>query len=267
MRTNVASGRRSAAAYRVAWAGLQVATLALIVLLLSAGVARAAGGEAELMPAGNDIHNVASLQRGARNFMNYCSGCHSAQFVRYNRIAADLQIPEADLKANLMFTGERPFDTIRTSMNAEDARRWFGNAPPDLSLIARSRGTDYLYTFLMTFYADPTKAMGTNNLVLPGTAMPHVLASLQGLQVAEFETVRHGATTSEEFRQFQLVQKGTMTPEEYDGVVRDTVNFLEYIGEPVQAKRQRLGVWVILFLLLFTVLAWLLKKEYWKDVR
>jgi ubiquinol-cytochrome c reductase cytochrome c1 subunit len=268
MRTNVASGSCSAAAYRVAWAGLQAATLALIGLLLSAGVARAAGGEAQLMPAGNDIHNVASLQRGARNFMNYCSGCHSAQFVRYNRIAADLQIPESELKANLMFTGGRPFDTIRTSMNAEDARRWFGNAPPDLSLIARSRGTDYLYTFLKTFYADPTKPMGTNNLVLPGTAMPHVLAPLQGLQVAEFESVQHGGgATSEEFRQFQLAQKGALTPAEYEGFVRDTVNFLEYIGEPVQAKRQRLGVWVILFLLLFTVLAWLLKKEYWKDVR
>lgn len=267
MRTNVGFAGRSAAAYRLAWAGLQAATLALICLFLFTGVARAAAGGAELLPAGNDIHNTASLQRGARNFMNYCTGCHSAQFVRYNRIAADLQIPESELKANLMFTGERPFDTIRTAMNAEDARRWFGNAPPDLSLIARSRGPDYLYTFLKTFYVDPTKSMGTNNLVLPGTAMPHVLASLQGLQAAEFETVQHGATKSEEFRRFELVQKGTLTPEQYDEFVRDTVNFLEYIGEPVQAKRQRLGVWVILFLLLFTVLAWLLKKEYWKDVR
>jgi ubiquinol-cytochrome c reductase cytochrome c1 subunit len=187
--------------------------------------------------------------------------------VRYNRIAADLQIPESELKANLMFTGERPFDTIKTSMHAEDARRWFGNVPPDLSLIARSRGPDYVYTFLKTFYADPTKSTGVNNLVLPGTAMPHVLASLQGLQVAEFETVQHGDAKSEEFRQFQLAQKGTLTPEQYDEFVRDTVNFLEYIGEPVQAKRQQLGVWVILFLLLFTVFAWLLKKEYWKDVR
>jgi ubiquinol-cytochrome c reductase cytochrome c1 subunit len=267
MPTELQNGGRPAAAYRFAWAALQVATLALIGLFLFAGVARAAGGEAELLPAGNDIHNTASLQRGARNFMNYCTGCHSAQFVRYNRIAADLQIPESELKANLMFTGERPFDTIRTSMNAEDARRWFGNAPPDLSLIARSRGPDYLYTFLKTFYVDPTKSTGTNNLVLPGTAMPHVLASLQGLQAAEFETVQHGGTKSEEFRQFQLVQKGTLSPAEYDQFVRDTVNFLEYIGEPVQAKRQRLGVWVILFLLVFTVLAWLLKKEYWKDVR
>jgi ubiquinol-cytochrome c reductase cytochrome c1 subunit len=267
MRTDVESGSRSAASYRLAWAGLQVATLALIALFLFAGSARAAGGEAELMRAGNDIHNVASLQRGARNFMNYCSGCHSAQFVRYNRIAADLQIPESELKANLMFTGERPFDTIKTAMHAEDARRWFGNAPPDLSLIGRSRGSDYLYTFLKTFYADPTKSTGTNNLVLPGTAMPHVLAPLQGLQVAEFETVQHGGTTSEEFRRFELAQKGALTPAQYDEFVRDTVNFLEYIGEPVQAKRQQLGVWVILFLLLFTVLAWLLKKEYWKDVR
>jgi ubiquinol-cytochrome c reductase cytochrome c1 subunit len=267
MRTEAASGGRPARAYRLAWAALQVATLALIGLFLSAGVARAAGAGAPLMSAGNDIHNVASLQRGARNFMNYCAGCHSAQFVRYNRIAADLQIPESELKANLMFTGGRPFDTIRTAMNAEDARRWFGNAPPDLSLIARSRGPDYLYTFLKTFYADPTKATGVNNLVLPGTAMPHVLAPLQGLQVAEFEKVEHRGVTTEEFRQFQLIQKGALSPAEYEGFVRDTVNFLEYIGEPVQAKRQRLGVWVLLFVLLFTVLAYLLKKEYWKDVR
>jgi ubiquinol-cytochrome c reductase cytochrome c1 subunit len=246
-----------------AWA----AALAVAGAMLAGTAAQAAEGAAELMRAGNDIHNAASLQRGARNFMNYCSGCHSAQFVRYNRIAADLQIPEAELKANLMFTGERPFDTIKTSMHAEDARRWFGNVPPDLSLIARSRGTDYVYTFLKTFYADPTKSTGVNNLALPGTAMPHVLAPLQGLQVAEFEAVQHGGTTLQQFRQFQLAQPGTLTPAQYEEFVRDTVNFLDYIGEPVQAKRQRMGVWVMLFLLLFTVLAWLLKKEYWKDVR
>jgi ubiquinol-cytochrome c reductase cytochrome c1 subunit len=267
MPTEIATRARPSAAYRAAWAGLQVATLLLVGLFLFAGSARAAGGETALMHAGNDIHNLASLQRGARNFMNYCSGCHSAQFVRYNRIASDLQIPESELKANLMFTGERPFDTIKTSMHAEDARRWFGNVPPDLSLIARSRGPDYVYTFLKTFYADPTKSTGVNNLVLPGTAMPHVLAPLQGLQVAEFETVQHGDSKTEEFRQFQLAQKGTLSPAQYEEFVRDTVNFLEYIGEPVQAKRQQLGVWVILFLLLFTILGWLLKKEYWKDVR
>jgi ubiquinol-cytochrome c reductase cytochrome c1 subunit len=253
--------------YAMTWTGLQAATLALIGFCFAAGSAHAAGGEMALMPAGNDINNTASLQRGARNFMNYCSGCHSAQYVRYNRIAADLGIPEAELKSNLMFTGERPFDTIRTSMHAEDARRWFGNVPPDLSLIARSRSPDYVYTFLKTFYVDPSKSTGVNNLALPGTAMPHVLSALQGLQTAEFETVQHGGTSSQEFKKFELVQKGTLTEAQYDEFVRDTVNFLEYIGEPVQAKRQALGVWVMLFLLLFTALAYLLKKEYWKDVR
>jgi ubiquinol-cytochrome c reductase cytochrome c1 subunit len=247
--------------------GLRVAALALAGLLVAAGPAVAAEGEAELLPAGNDITNIPSLQRGARNFMNYCSGCHSAQYMRYNRIAEDLGISEEELQANLMFAGGRPFDTIRTAMPAEDARTWFGNVPPDLSLIARSRGTDYLYTFLKTFYADDTKAHGVNNLVLPGTAMPHVLASLQGLQTAEFETVRHGDNETQEFKQFQLAQPGTLTPQQYDEFVRDTVNFLEYMGEPVKVKRQQLGVWVILFLLVFTAFAWLLKREYWRDVR
>jgi ubiquinol-cytochrome c reductase cytochrome c1 subunit len=253
--------------YAMTWTGLQAATLALVGLCFAAGSARAAGGEMDLLHAGNDIHNTASLQRGARNFMNYCSGCHSAQYVRYNRVAADLGIPEEELKANLMFTGERSFDTIQTSMDAEDARRWFGNAPPDLSLIARSRSPDYVYTFLKTYYSDPTKSTGVNNLALPGTAMPHVLAALQGLQVAEFETVRRGGASSQEFRQFQLVQKGSLSAAQYDEFVRDTVNFLEYIGEPIQAQRQKLGVWVMLFLLVFTAFAYLLKKEYWKDVR
>jgi ubiquinol-cytochrome c reductase cytochrome c1 subunit len=247
---------------------LVAALLAVVCAFVAVpGAARAAGGEAELEPAGNDINNIASLQRGARNFMNYCSGCHSAQYVRYNRVAEDLGIPEDTLKANLMFTGERPFDTIRSAMSPEDGRRWFGNAPPDLSLIARSRGSDYLYTFLRSFYVDPTKTNGTNNLVLPGTAMPHVLSSLQGLQKAVFRQESHGGASSEVFEKFELVSPGTLKPAEYDEFVRDTVNFLEYMGEPIQAKRQKLGVWVILFLLLFTALAYLLYKDYWRDVK
>lgn len=246
-------------------AGALLAALVCVVAL--PGAARAAGAEMEYEAAGNDIHNVASLQRGARNFMNYCSGCHSAQYVRYNRVAEDLGIPEDVLKTNLMFTGERPFDTIKSAMSPQEARQWFGNAPPDLSLIARSRGPDYLYTFLRSFYVDPSRPVGTNNLVLPGTAMPHVLASLQGLQHAVFKEEKHGGATTQVFEKFELVSPGTLKPAEYDEFVRDTVNFLEYIGEPVQAKRQQLGVWVILFLLLFTVFAYLLYREYWKDVK
>jgi ubiquinol-cytochrome c reductase cytochrome c1 subunit len=215
-----------------------------------------------LPPAGNDIRNEASLQRGARNFMNYCSGCHSAKYVRYNRVAADLHIGEAELRQNLMFTTEKPADTIVSAMPAADAKKWFGVVPPDLSLMARSRGTAYLSAFLHSFYRDPSRPTGVNNTMLPGTAMPHVLSTLQGVQTAEFKT-EDGRS---EFVKFDLTDKGSLTPAQYDDFVRDTVNFLEYIGEPVQATRQDLGVWVTLFLLLFAAFAYMLYKEYWRDV-
>ena len=219
-------------------------------------------------PAGNDIRNQGSLQRGARNFMNYCSGCHSAKFVRYNRIAKDLGIPEAELKSNLMFTADKPHETIQIAMRAEDAKKWFGNAPPDLSLISRARSSDYIYAFLRSFYADPTRPTGVNNTVLPGTAMPHVLAELQGVQTATFVSrPGEGGTTLTELEKFELTQSGTLTPDKYDEFVRDTVNFLQYIGEPIEVQRRDLGVWVTLFLLLFTGFSYLLYKEYWRDVR
>ena len=250
-----------------------LAALAGFVLALSLNHA-ALAGEGESYPAAdNDIHNVASLQRGARNFINYCSGCHSAQYVRYNRIGADLGISDADLRANLIFNPDtKSADVIRASMSADDAKRWFGNAPPDLSLIARSRGADYISAFLKSFYVDPSRPTGVNNLVLKGTAMPHVLASLQGVQSAEFKMVpvkmADGTSLEEpEFEKFVLTTPGSMTPEQYSEFVRDTVNFLVYIGEPGQVKRQSLGVWVILFLLLFTAFAYGMKKEYWKDVK
>src|SRR5712672_260809 len=148
---------------------------------LSVGVASAQEGEGSLPHAGADIKNTESLQRGARNFMNYCSGCHSLKFVRYNRMAKDLEIPEAELHANLMFTSEKPFDTVNSSMPA-DAEAWFGKQPPDLSLMARARSVDYIYGFLKGFYVDQARPWGVNNLVLPGTSMPAVLSSLQGLQ-------------------------------------------------------------------------------------
>ena len=223
----------------------------------------ALAGEGSFPSAGNDVRNLASLQRGARNFMNYCSGCHSAKFVRYNRVAADLNIPEAELKKNLMFTSDKPFETIRSAIATEDARKWFGNAPPDLSLMSRARGTDYIYAYLRSFYRDPTRPAGVNNTVLPGTAMPHVLADLQGVQTAVFSG---GEAGKGEFEKFELTDRGTLEPEKYDDFVRDTVNFLQYIGEPIETKRKDLGVWVTLFLLLFTAFAYLLNKEYWKDV-
>ncbi len=242
----------------------------LIVLLaaLVPAAAFASGGEARLEPAGNDVGNKASLQRGASNFVNYCLGCHSAKYVRYNRLAADLGISEDELIDNLMFTGERPHDTMKNGVNPDDAKRWFGVVPPDLSLVARARGTDYLYTFLRSFYADPSRATGVNNIVLPGAAMPHVLAELQGVQEAVWEGhVDAQGNAQKHFKEFKAGTPGKLTAEEYDQFVRDTVNFLDYIGEPAQLQRARLGFPVLAFLVFFTLLTWLLKKEYWKDVK
>jgi ubiquinol-cytochrome c reductase cytochrome c1 subunit len=243
--------------------------LALLAAVLAVPAASfAAGGGAQLAQAGNDIHNQASLQRGARNFVNYCLGCHTAKYVRYNRMAADIGLSEQQMIDHLMFTGDSPHQTMTNAMNPADARRWFGVAPPDLSLVARSKGPDYVYTFLRSFYADPTRASGTNNLALPGTAMPHVLWQLQGMQDAVWEghTDAQG-NVQKHFKEFKLSSPGTMSPDEFDTFVRDTVNFLEYIGEPVQARRQSLGYVVIAFLVFFTLLAYALKKEYWKDVK
>ncbi|NJD32043.1 MAG: cytochrome c1 [Gammaproteobacteria bacterium] len=243
-------------------------TKLLVLIAAIAPVAAFAAGEAHLERAGNDVGNRASLQRGARNFVNYCLGCHSAKYMRYNRMAADLGISEPQLIENLMFTGERPHDTMRIGMNPDDAKRWFGVVPPDLSLIARARGTDYLYTFLRSFYADPARPTGVNNIVLPGTAMPHVLWELQGVQEAVWEgSVDAAGNAQKHFKEFKPGAPGKMSPEEYDQFVRDTVNFLDYIGEPAQLQRTRLGFPVIAFLAFFSLLAYALKKEYWKDVK
>jgi ubiquinol-cytochrome c reductase cytochrome c1 subunit len=242
----------------------------LLVLLaaLAPTATFAAGGGAHLERANVDISNRASLQRGASNFVNYCLGCHSAKYVRYNRMAADIGITEQQLIDNLMFTGERPHDTMRIGINEDYARRWFGVVPPDLSLIARSRGADYVYTFLRSFYADPARTTGVNNLVLPGTAMPHVLWELQGTQEAVWEgQVDAQGNAQKHFKEFQLARPGQLTPDQYDAFVRDTVTFLEYIAEPAQLKRRALGFPVIAFLVFFTLLAWALKKEFWKDVK
>jgi ubiquinol-cytochrome c reductase cytochrome c1 subunit len=244
---------------------------ALVALaLLALPLASLAEEGAAYPAAGNDIRNRTSLRRGARNFMNYCSGCHSAQYVRYSRIGSDLGIPEPELKANLMFTAERPFETIKSALAPGDGRKWFGNAPPDLSLIARARSPDYLYAYLRSFYADPGRPTGVNNTVLPGTAMPHVLADLQGLQKAVY--VAHAAgeagagAAPEAIAKLELAVPGTLSTDKYDDFVRDTVNFLDYIAEPVQLKRRDIGVWVTLFLLVFTGFAYLLKREYFRDI-
>ena len=240
---------------------------AVIVLLLVglAGTATAQH-EAALDAAENNVANTASLQRGAKYFVNYCLGCHSAQYVRYNRLAEDLQLSEQQLTDNLMFTGEQPFDTMANAMRPEDSERWFNVTPPDLSLIARSRGTDYIYTFLRSFHIAPERATGVDNVVFPGTSMPHVLWQLQGTQRAVFSTdEEHGG--AEVFEGFETVRAGELSTEDFDEVVRDIVNFLDYIGEPIKRERQQLGIRVIGFLLVFLLIAYMLKKEIWKDVK
>ena len=229
----------------------------------------AAQPEAELESANNNIANTASLQRGAKYFVNYCLGCHSADYVRYNRLGQDLQLSDQQLLDNLMFTGERPYDTMKIAMRADDAAHWFGRTPPDLSLISRARGPDYLYSFLKSFYLDPSRPTGVNNTVLPGAAMPHVLWELQGYQKAVYagESDAQHTTVHRVLKGFELAQKGSLTPQEYDQFVRDTVNFLDYIGEPMQLKRQSLGLKVLGFLLIFFLFAYFLKQEYWKDVK
>jgi ubiquinol-cytochrome c reductase cytochrome c1 subunit len=223
--------------------------------------------------ADNEIANLPSLQRGARNFMSYCSGCHSLKYVRYSRVADDLKIAESLRDQYLVRPGDKFSDYIKASMPAADAQEWFGRPPPDLSLVARSRGSDWIFNFLTTFYSDPaSRQTGVNNLQLPGTAMPHVLASLQGVQTAVWREAEHAGedgkpVVSHEFKTFEPGVVGSLSPQQYDEFVRDTVNFLQYASDPTQVARQGLGVWVVLFLLLFTAIALMLKNEYWKDVR
>jgi ubiquinol-cytochrome c reductase cytochrome c1 subunit len=240
--------------------------LLITVGLLGAGAAMAEEGGIPLLESGTDIKNTESLQRGARNFMNYCSGCHSLKYLRYNRLAADLKIPESELAANLMFTSDKVFDNINSAM-PKDAEGWFGKQPPDLSLMARARGTDYIYSLFKGFYVDKTRPWGVNNLYLPSVAMPHVLQTLQGLQKPVFKNEPDAQGSARMVLVgVEPMTPGALKPEEYDQFVRDIANFLDYAGEPVKEKRQSMGVFVMLFLLVFFVFAYLLKKEYWQDV-
>ena len=190
------------------------------------------------LKANNDVSDIASLQRGARNFFNYCAGCHSLKFIRYNQIAEDLDLDEVELTQNLIFTQAKQEDPVTTNMLPDDSMRWFGKTPPDLSLITRSRGEDQVYNFLRTFYKDSNSPTGADNLVLPGTSMPNIL---------------------------WLVQE-ELDEKEFDQFTLDIVNFLDYVGEPIQSERKRVGIWVILFLLVFLIFSYGLYKDIWKDV-
>ncbi len=228
----------------------------------------ASGGGVDLESANIDPDNISSLQRGAANFMNYCSGCHSAQYVRYKTIGKDLDLSETMLVDNLMFNADQTFETIQASMPADAAARWYGVAPPDLSLMARAKGADYVYNFLKGFYVADDSPTGVDNLVLEGTSMPHVLWELQGYQEAHFVSHENedGSVTTT-FEGFEQVTRGELDSEDYDEFVRDTVNFLAYMAEPVRGFRVALGKRVLIYLIFFLVIAWMLKKQIWKDVK
>ena len=237
---------------------------ATFALGFAATPARASEGAA-LPHSGTDLGDKASLQRGARDFMNYCSGCHSLQYLRYSRMAEDLGLSEDDVQANLNFTGAKPGEQVHVALTEADATQFFGKMPPDLSVIARVRGSDWIYSYLKSFYLDESRPLGWNNKLFPNASMPNPLWELQGLQHAEYGEATAGGDRAVE--KLVLAQPGTQTPEQFDQTVRDITAFLEYAGEPAALKRQSLGVWVILFLAFFTFLAFLLKKEYWRDVK
>jgi ubiquinol-cytochrome c reductase cytochrome c1 subunit len=244
---------------------LKKVSLALVLLAVLPVVATAAVDETHLEHFDVYLDNEESLQRGAKYFVNYCSGCHSAQYVRYSRLAEDLGLTASQVEKNLIFTGQKIGDTMISAMPSKKAGKWFGKPPPDLSLVGRSRGADWLYSYLKTFYLDNTRPIGVNNLVYPDVAMPHVLGQLQGWQKPVYKKV---GRDSEELvvDHLELVKPGILKPEEYDSMVSDLVNFLVYIGEPAQLIRARVGTWVMLFLIILLALTYLLKKEYWKDV-
>lgn len=240
----------------------RTAALALAGLLFSFGAVAAEGGD--VMHAGTDLDDQASLQRGAQLFMNYCSGCHSLKYLRYSRMAEDLGLSEDEVMANLNFSGAKVGEQVQVAMPAAGAEKWFGKMPPDLSLIARVRGSDWIYTYLKSFYLDESRPLGWNNKLFPNASMPNPLWEMQGLQHAKLG--KADAVGERPVEGLEIAQPGSLSPREFDQTVRDITAFLEYAGEPAAIKRQGLGVWVILFLAFLALLAWLLKGEYWRDV-
>lgn len=231
-------------------------------LLLSVSALANEGGN--LQPSGTDLDDRASLQRGAALFMNNCSGCHSLKYVRYARMAEDLGLTEDQVMQNLNFTGGKFGDHVISAMTPEMGVAAFGKAPPDLSLIARVRGPDWIYTYLKSFYLDESRPVGWNNTLFPNVSMPNPLWQLQGLQQPKYGPKDEAGDAPVEG--FTLSQPGSQTPQQFDQTARDIAAFLEYAGEPAALKRQGIGVWVVLFLAFFAFLAMLLKSEYWRDV-
>ena len=225
--------------------------------------------------APDQTKDLASLQRGAKLFVNYCLGCHSANSMRYNRLR-DIGLDDDIVKANLLFTGDKVGDLMTIAMQPKDAKAWFGATPPDLSVIARSRatedasGADWLYTYLRTFYKDDSRPTGWNNMVFPNVGMPHALWELQGTQVPKYvKEAGEGKEAKEEekFDHFEIVQKGALSKTEYDEATADLVGYLQWMSEPTAQLRHMLGVWVVLFLAFLAFLAWRLNASYWKEVK
>lgn len=242
----------------------------LLIAGLAAGIAQAAEVGIPLRSVNVNLSDRGGLQRGAATFVNYCLSCHSASYMRYERMANDLGISDEVLLNNLMFATDRKGSLMTTNMPAAESKEWFGKTPPNLSLIARVKSPDYLYTYLTGFYPDDATVTGWNNVAFPNAAMPHVMYAEQGLQVPVSHSGGGGAGEAgahgDEVIQFELVQAGNMTPAEFDNRMTDLVNFLVYLAEPAKLKRYGIGIWVTLFLLVLLGLTYLLKKEYWKDV-
>lgn len=232
----------------------------LFLISLMASTMAFASSDIHLDKAPTNLSDQQSLQRGAKTFVNYCLSCHSAQAMRYNRLQ-DIGLTEQQIKDNLIFTDAKVGDAMTNSMNKKDAKAWFGATPPDLSVISRSRGADWLYTYLRGFYRDEARPTGWNNVAFDKVGMPHVLNELQGEQVLHVE--KHG---DHETQKLVLAKPGKLTPAEFDGMTADLVNYLEFMGEPMKATRMKLGIVVLLFLGVFFVVAYFLKKEFWKDI-
>jgi len=247
----------------------------LISVSLVLGMVLPAFANTDTIPwdkAPNKLNDLSSLQNGAKLFVNYCLNCHAAAYMRFNRLK-DIGLTEKQIKDNLLFTTDKVGDTMKISMDAKQGKDWFGGNPPDLTVIARSRsgsggtGADYIYTYLRTYYRDDSKATGWNNLAYPNVGMPHVLWELQGQRRPIYEDVEQHGHTTHVFKAWEQITPGKMSAREYDEAVGDLVNYLQWMSEPDQSTRVRLGVWVMLFLLVFMVIAWRLNASYWKDIR
>ncbi|MCM2678633.1 cytochrome c1 [Echinimonas agarilytica] len=241
-------------------------SLILVLSLLMPSMALAAGSSVPLDHANVDLSDKASLQRGAKLFMNYCFGCHSTQYQRYERVATDLGIPIPLMQEHLVVTGVKVGELMENSVEDSQAEKWFGAAPPDLTLVSRVRGADWIYTYLRGFYVDETRPFGVNNVVFPSVGMPHVLEELQGIPTKHYETRLVDGEEKQVYLGIQTDGSGEMSVDEYDRAVLDLVNFLKYSAEPIALERQRMGYWVLGFLFILLIISYFLKKEFWRDV-